>query len=232
VVLVGGQAVAFWARFLGVHADGPSGELLASKDIDFEGRTDAARQAAILFGGRARIPTFDDHGPNTGVVVFDDSDGVERRIDFLVAPLGLDPGDVRKTAVELEIGGGDPPVSMWIMHPEPCMESRICNVQIPGIDGGHAMSQLTARSTSPSGRDLLDDESLPERHRVRAVLSINERIFLRCVDDRNFRKLYEWRGVDPFAAVLFDDERLSAEFRARRYPQMVERLAKRRRARS
>jgi hypothetical protein len=70
VVLVGGQAVEFWARFLGLDTADSSAELLASKDIDFEGSADAARAAADLLGGRSRIPSFDHHTPLTGVVFF------------------------------------------------------------------------------------------------------------------------------------------------------------------
>jgi hypothetical protein len=59
-------------------------------------------------GGRSRVPSFDHHTPLTAVVFFDDDAGIERRIDFLVAPLGLDSRDVRDTAVEIEIGAGAP----------------------------------------------------------------------------------------------------------------------------
>jgi hypothetical protein len=97
VVLVGGQAIAYWAGILGLVRDAATDDLLASKDIDFEGGAEAASAAAELLQGRARFPSFDHHTPVTGVVFFDDSDGIERRIDFLAAPLGLDAGDVRAT---------------------------------------------------------------------------------------------------------------------------------------
>jgi hypothetical protein len=105
VILVGGQAVSVWARRLGVVVGGGSlADPLASKDVDFEGGVDAVRRAAALLGGSPRIPTLDEHTPNSGVVMFEDSDGVRRRIDFLDAPLGLNANDVRKTAIQLEIG--------------------------------------------------------------------------------------------------------------------------------
>ncbi|MGO9959996.1 MAG: hypothetical protein ACLP50_29140 [Solirubrobacteraceae bacterium] len=86
IILVGGQAVSVWAQRLNVSDPLLSSELLASKDVDFEGSADAARAAARLIGGRSRIPSFDHHTPLTAVVFFDDSDGIERRIDFLVSP--------------------------------------------------------------------------------------------------------------------------------------------------
>lgn len=81
----------------------------------------------MLLKGRARIASFDHHTPITGVVLFDDSDGIKRRIDFLALSLGLDARDVRATAVELHIGAGVPSASVWAMpsgagHGEPDRE--------------------------------------------------------------------------------------------------------------
>jgi hypothetical protein len=225
---VGGQAVAYWARILGLVRDAATDDLLASKDIDFEGDAEAARAAAVLLHGRARIPSFDHHTPITGVVFFDDGDGIERRIDFLASPLGLDASDVRATAVELDIGADALSASVWAMHPERVMESRIANVQILGIDDAHALAQLRmsiaiAREWS---RFLLADCSISERDRVRGVLRLNERIFRKCVRDLHFRQLFADRGIDPFDAVLADDDRLPSAFRERRYPQMREQLSR------
>lgn len=231
-ILVGGQAVSVWAQRLGVEVSGGSlANPLASKDIDFEGSADAAGVAAGLLGGRSRVPSSDHHTPLAAVVFFDDSDGIERRIDFLVSPLGLDGGDVRDTAVELEIGRDAPPTALWVMHPERVMESRIANVQILGIDDEHAMAQLRTSITIARewSRFLLDDESIAERDRVRAVLRLNERVFRNCVGELRFRQLFAEHGIDPFDAVLVDDERLPGQFRHRRYPQMVDQLADRRR---
>jgi hypothetical protein len=53
-VLIGGQAVSFWARLLddpGLHM---ADKLLTSKDIDFEGDADQAQVCAQLLGGHAR----------------------------------------------------------------------------------------------------------------------------------------------------------------------------------
>jgi hypothetical protein len=78
-------------------------------------------------------------------------------------------------------------------------------------------------------RFLLHDESITERDRVRAVLRLNERVFRKCVGEHRFRQLFAERGIDPFDAVLVDDDRLPEQFRHRRYPQMVDQLAERRR---
>jgi hypothetical protein len=61
-------------------------------------------------------------------------------------------------------------------------------------------------------------------------LRLNERIFRKCVRDVHFRQLFADRGIDPFDAVLADDDRLPPAFRERRYSQMREQVSRIRRA--
>jgi hypothetical protein len=131
IVLIGGQAVAFWMRFLApASSELDSIRPLTSKDIDFEGGSQAVKRAAQLLAGRMRLAGMDDHTPNTGLVMFTDSDGVPRVIDFIDEPLGLRGRDVRDTAVQLHVtdtADDLPALRIWVMHPERCMESRVVN---------------------------------------------------------------------------------------------------------
>ncbi|MGC2372998.1 MAG: hypothetical protein WA484_03895 [Solirubrobacteraceae bacterium] len=231
IVLVGGQAVTFWTRFLGERSS-EVGALtpMASKDIDFEGSARAVRRAADLLRARMRLASMDDHTPNTGIVLFVDADGIEREIDFIDQPLGLQARDVRDTAVRLLIPTDEPggEVGVWVMHPERCMESRIYNAQVLGKTDVLAVRQLQASIVCARewSRYLLDDDPSPER--VRAVLRINERIFRKCINDLHFRKVEADVDVDPFQAVLAEHEALPARFRDTRYPQMRRRLEEKR----
>jgi hypothetical protein len=234
IILVGGQAVAFWAAFFELEKAATEEKLFTSKDIDFEGAARSVRRAGELLGGEVRLATMDDHTPNTGVVLFKDSDGEERTADFLSAPYGLDARDVRDSALRIVVpdpdGSGEVPV--WIMHPERCLESRVYNVVGLKQAGQIAMEQLqrSVLSAREFSRQLLDDTNLGEAERVRAVLRLNERIYKKCLRDRSFQKVYLDHEVDPFEAVLHD-ERLPDKFLEKRYPQMVDRLGtKRRRA--
>lgn len=85
------------------------------------------------------------------------------------------------------------------------MESRIANVQSRNRDHSRAMI-ASARSCGS-----------------------NERVFRKCVGELHFRQLFAERGIDPFDAVLVDDERLPEQFRRRRCPQTVDQLSQRRR---
>lgn len=145
---------------------------------------------------------------------------------ILGSPLGLDPTDVRSSAVPMKIpdaAGGESVI--LVMHPERCMESRVHNVVTLGTTGRIAMTQLVrsiecARAWS---HHLLGEESLSKTKRTRAVLDLNERIFRKCIHSHAFRRLVVEHEVEPFRAVLVD-ERLPAKFRERRYPQMVDQI--------
>lgn len=169
-----------------------------------------------------------DHAtPNTGIVLFEDDEGVTREIDFLGQPGGLTARDVRDTAVRIVVEtkeGSDVPV--LVMHPERCMESRIFNVMELRQRGPIAMDQLRRSVTCAREYSLylLHAEGPRKRERIRAILKLNERIFKRCLKDRRFRDVYLEFDVDPFEAVIAEPG-LPKEFLTRRYPQMVETLA-------
>jgi len=232
VVLVGGQAVAFWMRLLRPRSkELARREPLTSKDIDFEGSAQAVRRAAGLLGGTMKLASMDDNTPNTGLVVFTDTDGIEREIDFIDAPLGLDSRDVRDTAVQLMLSdaSGEPLIPIWVMHPERCMESRIINAVELHKTQPLAMRQLKVSVICARlwSKEILDAEDLPEGQRVRAVLRLNERIFRKCLTDRRFRHVLLEYDIDPFDAALVDDPRLPDRFREQRYSQMQEQLSDR-----
>ncbi|HTR73679.1 MAG TPA: hypothetical protein VMH33_00280 [Solirubrobacterales bacterium] len=223
IVLVGGQALAFWsARFAGQSSEI---SVVASKDIDFEGSAEAARIAAALLDAKLMVPSPREPSPITGVVTFTDADGFDRTLDFIGSPRGLDAEDVRETAVRVRLDAPPAEASFWVMHPGRCMESRIYNTIELRRDDPLGLDQL--RVSVPVARRwskaIVDDDALDPDEGVRAVLSLNERIFEKCCNDRCFRAVYERHGIDPFDAVLLDD-RLPQAFQGKRYPQMVSRL--------
>lgn len=150
IVLVGGQAVNFWANHykhkapqLAEHAP------YTSKDIDFVGSSDAVRECAKRLGGTAKLATFDDmNTPSTGVVVFLDENNHTRQIDFLGSVAGLDDAkNIVDTAVRGTIHDehGAQIASFLVVHPVLCLKSRAHNVAyLGGYQTEHAKSQLRA----------------------------------------------------------------------------------------
>lgn len=229
VVVVGGQAVNFWAEFYTPRVPAIEREApFTSKDIDFCGDVRAVRICAERLGGTSRIATMDDVTPNTGVVTFVDDAGAKRMIDFLEAPLGLRAEEVHRMAIPAEIldATGKPAGPPFrIMHPVQVMESRVHNcMTLPGYDSPAALKQL--RLSVICAREFIRD--MIDSDRVRVALTLNERVFAFCLKDRDGREVHAKHGVDPFEAVVADDDRLPAPFREKRYPQMKGELALRR----
>ncbi len=232
VVLVGGQAVNVWAEIYAPRVPAIDREApFTSKDIDFCGDVRAVRICADRLGGTSRTASMDDHTPNTGVVTFIDDLGVRRTIDFLDAPLGLRAEEVRRLAIPAEIldAAGKPAGPPFlIMHPVQVMESRVHNAMtLPGYDSPAALKQL--RLSVICAREFIRDMVASDR--IRVALTLNERILTFCLKDRDGRLVDARHGVDPFDAVVGDDQRLPARFRETRYPQMQRELAARRASR-
>jgi hypothetical protein len=149
IVLVGGQAVNFWADFyedeapqLADHAP------YMSKDIDFMGSRDAASECARRLGGTVKLATLDDmNTPSTGAVVFTDGNNHVRQIDFLGSVAGVGDAELVETAALATIDDdhGAPIASFLVMNPVLCLKSRAHNVAyLPGYQTEHAKNQLRA----------------------------------------------------------------------------------------
>lgn len=224
LVLVGGQAVNFWAdyyshRVPALAREGP----FTSKDIDFCGDKQAVRLCADRLRGTATVATLDDFTVNTGVVVFVDDYGIKRTIDFIDQPHGLSAAEVHRLAMPFEIL--DDGAEFNVMHPVHCLESRVHNtMSLPGYDTPHALKQL--RAAVLCAREFLRDILL-EFDKPRDVLKLNERIFRFVTKNRHGRAVFPKFGIDPFDAVLLHDA-LPEPFRTRRYPQMQTTVARQR----
>jgi hypothetical protein len=222
VVLVGGQAVAIWASKLDGRIADALVDAVASRDIDLLGNSSDLRQSAELLGARVRVAKFEDRTPLTGVAIFLDSDGHERRLDVMASVYGMNSEDIRQTAIETELLiDGDRQVHVWVMHPERCMESRVHNSVLSNKQTDLAWRQLRASiiCARAFSQLLLDERG---EAAVRDVLKLNERIFRFAQEDR-CSKLASDRGIETFDAVL-DDDRLPEKFRTVRLLQMQDRI--------
>lgn len=222
VVLVGGQAVAIWASRLEDRIADALVDTVASRDIDLLGNSSDLRHSAALLNARVRVATFEDRTPLTGVAIFLDPEGHERRLDVMASVYGMNSDDIRRTAIEAELlVEGDRRVPLWVMHPERCMESRVHNSTLANKQTDLAWRQLHASILCARAfSELLLDER--GEAAIHDVLKLNERIFRFAQEDR-CSKLAAERGIEAFDAVL-DDERLPEKFRTVRLLQMQDRI--------
>jgi hypothetical protein len=229
IVVIGGQAVALWYRELARrdYLPGDQAGPLTSKDIDFRGARQTVQRAATLLGGRARLPSIDDHTPSTGLVLFVDGEGRKRQIDFVDTPYGLNARDIVETAQHIVLRDAQGEVPAVVIHPERLMESRVHNVIGLGQRSPHALRQARAaiECAHAFSRFILDTDEIGPVTRRRAVLKLNERIYRFCRRPIARQFVLETQA-DPFEAVLVDHSGLPQKFRTIRYPQMQDELAK------
>jgi hypothetical protein len=224
LILVGGQALRFWADYYEARSPGvlPPDPLIGSQDIDFCGPVSVVRKCAERLHGEAKVATLDDATVNTGLVLFADARGDRRLIDFISEPHGLKAKEVERLAQPFEVERPDgSPVLFWVMHPVHCLESRIENLTL-GKSGPHALAQL--RASLVCARESLR-ELVEQPEHVRDVLNLNEHLFQYAQKSRAAGVSALQYGVDPFDAVLVD-ERLPDKFRTVRYPQMQREIAR------
>jgi hypothetical protein len=226
IVLVGGQAVAFWTRFLAARSSDPELRLpLASKDIDFEGAARAVIEAAILLAGEARTLDRRPHAEHRGRALrrrgwAPANDRLHRKPPWSARPRRTRHGGATARR-ERRWGTRDPGLgdASGAMHGEPDLQRRRA---WQDRAAGHASATRVDRVRPCVVCGLLD--CAPAEHQpARAVLRLNERVFRKSLRDRSFRNVFVWHGIDPLKAVLVD-ERLPERFRSRRYPDMARQL--------
>jgi hypothetical protein len=230
-VVVGGQAVYFWAWFFATQdASLLKGAPPTSGDLDLCGTKDAVIRAAELLEGEPKLPGIDDHTPSAGIVRFRDSAGHDRILDIVTDPYGLRRREVVKYAVRVEYRPGTHrSVHFWVMNPIHCLQSRVHNVIGLHLDHPHGLHQLDV--AIPCAREflrmLLCEGSVELAARQRRVMAWNNVLYRFAKSDRDAQALYRERGIDPFDAVLVD-ERLSRRFQEDGYRRWREDLDGRR----
>lgn len=234
LVLIGGQAVNFWAEYYASRVPELAREApFTSRDIDFCGTRKLVKRCALRLGGTPHVTSFDDHGASqAGTVVYLDENGTTRVLDVMNAPHGLDARDVAETSIEADILDHGAPMGLkfLVMHPERCFESRVHNEGLSAKRGRPLpLKQLRAsiHCAREFTRDVLHVAPLDGRVRVRTALKLNERIARFCTYNKHARALYQLYGIDPSDAILLDDA-LPEAFRTVRYPQIKARLIARR----
>jgi hypothetical protein len=212
-LLVGGQALAFWADHLQVERPV---KLVAevTADADFIGDSALAKDLARRLGWQLWIPALDDSTPQTGKVTQRTKSGEVKQVDFLSGVVGLTTKDLARRAVELEI----PTIGrLRVIHPIDVLDSRIQNLHLlPGkrTDAGIAQARLA-----------VDVARAYIRHEVatrdeRTGLKLLERV-ADIAGDIAAVRVFLLHGIDPLTAVPLEDFRTTSALHKVRWPQIV-----------
>src|ERR1700689_2368967 len=219
-LLVGGQALAFWADHLQVErpANLVSG---VTSDADFIGDSVLAKDLARRLGWQIWIPALDDSTPQTGKGTHRTKSGAVKQVDFLSGVAGLTTKDILRRAIEMEM----PDVGhLRVLHPLDVLDSRIQNLHLlpeRRTDAGIAQARLAV----DVARAFIRQEVASRDER--AGLKMLERI-AEIASDLGAVRVFLLFGVDPLNGVPLDDFRTTSALHKARWPQIVAEVGEKR----
>ncbi|MGH8226319.1 MAG: hypothetical protein ACREU3_00220 [Steroidobacteraceae bacterium] len=212
-LLVGGQALAFWADHLAVQRPAALASQVTA-DADFIGDSALAKDLGKRLGWTTWIPAMDDATPQTGKVTHRLEGGRIKQVDFLSGVVGLSTKDIGRRAVEMQV----PSIGrLRVMHPIDVLDSRIQNL--------HALPQKRNEAGVAQARLAVDVARAFIRERIfargeRTGLKLLERVADIAADIAAVR-VFLLYGVEPLEAVPLEEFRTTSALHKVRWPQIV-----------
>ena len=212
-LLVGGQALAFWADHLQVErpVNLVSG---VTADADFIGDSVLAKDLARRLGWQLWIPALDDSTPRTGKVSHRTKSGEVKQVDFFSGVVGLTTKDLARRAIEMEL----PDIGhLRVIHPIDVLDSRIQNLHVlpeKRTDAGIAQARLAVDVARAFIRQEITTRD------ERAGLKLLERV-ADIAGDIAAVRVFLLYGIDPLKAVPLEDFRTTSALHKVRWPQIV-----------
>ena len=235
-VLIGGMSLAFWAQQFGIE---PPSALDAGITLDID--LLASRQEAKPFAERLQealgdatvqllLPTIEEHTPESAKVVI--SHFHERaspiEIDLIGSMHGFRTEDlkaVRRRAFDVDHQGA----RFKVMHPFDCLTSRIHNIDgLPGKRGRASVAQAKL-AISVMGAFLARECARGKDVQRKTGLPLAEKLGRLAASAPAVRVWLKNRRIDPLECVPVDAFE-SANFREKRWPQVVAHVAGKRKA--
>jgi len=217
-LLVGGQALAFWATYFGIAPVGKLSERVTS-DVDFVGPARVARKLGKALRWTVWLPSIEDATAQTAKVTQRVPGGGVKQVDFLSAIVGLDTDRIQARAVEVTLASG---TQLRILHPLDVLESRLRNVAVLPSKrdaAGVAQAELAIAIACRFIESLIVSGA-----GARPVLDAVERI-AQIALDRSLAKVACEYGLDPLAAVPAQRIEIP-RFQNQRWPQVLSAVAK------
>jgi len=219
-LLVGGQALAFWADHLQVKrpANLVSG---VTADADFIGDSALAKSLGKRLGWETWIPAIDDATPQTGKVTHRLKSGAVKQVDFLSGVVGLTTKDLARRAVDMDV----PDIGhLRVIHPIDVLDSRIQNLHLLAekrTDAGIAQARLAVDVARAFIQQEIDARG------ERSGLKLLERV-AEIAGDIAAVRVYLLHGIDPLEAVPLEDFRTTSALHRVRWPKIVAEIGEKR----
>lgn len=219
-LLVGGQALAFWADHLHVKLPATLSDGVTA-DADFVGDSALAKMLGERLGWQTWIPTMDEATPQTGKVTQRLKDGTVKQVDFLSGVVGMTTKDLTRRALDVDVPGVG---RLRVIHPIDVLDSRIQNLHLLAVKrtaAGIAQAKLAVEVVRAFIRREIEAQG------ERVGLKLLERV-AEIAGDIAAVRVYLLNGVDPLAAVPVEDFRTTSALHKVRWPQIVAEISKKR----
>lgn len=212
-LLVGGQALAFWAIWFKVESPAELGDKVTT-DADFIGSSSNAGALNKQLHWTMWKPPLDDATPQTAKLTKRVENNGVKQIDYLHSIIGLDTKEIRKRAVAVTL---PPHTKLSVLHPVDVLTSRLKNLQLlreKQNEIGAAQARLAIKTTL-----AFLDTLLSPSHR-RELLSWVEHI-AEITLDKSLGSTLDRYGLDPLQAIPAEKIEVP-DFKAKRWPQLLE----------
>jgi hypothetical protein len=219
-LLVGGQALAFWADHLAVDLPTELSPLVTA-DADFIGDSTLAEELGARLEWTTWLASLDDATPQTGKVTKREKGGGVKQVDFLSGVVGMTTKDVVRRAVDLDV----PEVGLVrLMHPVDVLDSRIQNLHLvpdKRTPAGIAQAKLAIDVVRAFLAHVIVKQG------ERSGLKLVERV-VAIAEDIAAVRVFLLYGIDPLLAVPVESFRTTTNFHQKRWPQIVTALESKR----
>ena len=212
-VLVGGQAVGFWAKHFGIRPRLPA----LTGDIDYLGtKAEAKRVSAQLkLRHRLKTATLDVHTPNSAVL------SVEMRgypepilIDYLASVIGVATEAIEKSAVVVEFEGE----TLRVLHPLHLLQTKLWNLyrledkRTPeGVEQARLSIEIVAA--------FIEQANLSRKELLNTIEAIGR--FAATAPARFVAERYKLDCLSAIPQSVFQKGVLPKEFHEKRWPQIL-----------
>ena len=225
-VLIGGQALNFWAEQYADRDEALKEYLpFTSMDVDFLGGIDMSATLHDVWGGKLIRADMDTHTPMIAKLNFQTEDGRPVVVDFLDMILGPDKIHIRKEAGVIKLPNSGK--TFRVMNPAHCLASRLINtygmLNRRSLTGGREIRRtaLAVRVLHHHIADMFHDSGPSRRAAYRMVEYTAD-----LAADRDGLAAWHLDGTDILEAIPSDSGLgMSGDFLSERLPRIREYIA-------
>jgi len=212
-VLIGGQAVAFWAEYYGIRSNLP----VLTGDIDYLATISEAKRisARLRIPHTLKVASLDDHTPNSAVILVEMEGYPEPvLIDYLASIVGLKSEDIDRSAVVVQFEG-EP---LRVLHPLHLLQAKVWNLyhlqekrNPEGIEQARLATEIAAA--------FIERAHMSQRELLNAIETIGR--FAATAPARFVSERFGLKCLQAIPKSVFKEGVLPGEFHNKRWPQIL-----------